>query len=390
MANEIIETGFSRTRYQELREEKAEIYKNSLGLDIKTDRSSVFGQLISIDTQAEDELAGLIQVMLDAFNPFAATDVALSRLAAGMGITRKKGQKALVQMSLEVTRNNTQLHQGYTVRNPNGEEFENPTAIVLDIGTHSVTFQSKDFGVFPSSPNTLTNVATPVFGVTNVTNPFQSIDGTERENDAQLRARLSSGVQGSSQTATGVLRAINNVQGVRFAKLFDPSDPNSPIANITSAGVFIVIDGGQDADISRALIDDGVAGGVRYIEPAGIAMTQGTYVNPVNGQTHTASWARPLDTPVFVEVEAKGNSSVTTIEIETIKSLIAAEINGLGLVGGIFYASALFCSLKDKLVNTVVNQIKISGDNVTFDDFIDLGLVGKMTTEQSNITVNLT
>ena len=70
MPNTIDSTGFDKVRFQDLRAEKAQEYKDTFdNQNLKTDVRSGVGQEVSLSTKAEDDLASTFQTLLSVFNP---------------------------------------------------------------------------------------------------------------------------------------------------------------------------------------------------------------------------------------------------------------------------------------------------------------------------------
>ena len=114
MPNTIDSTGFSRVRFQDLRAEKEQQYKDGFAnQELKTDVQSGVGQEISISTFAEDDLASRFQTLLSAVDPLSAQGVNLSRLAILMNKRRQEETNSTVTLTLTATSAGATIPEGF-------------------------------------------------------------------------------------------------------------------------------------------------------------------------------------------------------------------------------------------------------------------------------------
>jgi uncharacterized phage protein gp47/JayE len=351
MPNSIDSTGLTRVRYQDLRAEKETEFKNTFGQDIKTDVQSGFGQLISVSTQAEDELVGLVQVLLTAFDPNTANDVLLSRLAVIMNKRRNEAQKSTVTIDITTDSNGATIPVGFVVENSSGIQFQTTTILVIaPSSTASMEFEAVDDGPIAASAGALTIIKTPVFGVASVTNPADAIVGRNQETDAELRARLLKTSSNANSTKPGIFTALSEVNGVTYVDVI-VNDTNVDFANGQKAHtVFPIVEGGADSDIAQALITKGVAGGIDYVKQgdiSGVTIASDTYTDPISGQTYTAHWARPVNKQVYAAITVQKLSNYPADGAARIKTAVNEWVAANAKVGDTFYSSFLYCPIND-------------------------------------------
>jgi len=308
MPNTIDSTGFSRVRFQDLRLEKAQEYKDGFGnQNLKTDDQSGVGQEISISTFAEDDLAGRFETLLSVFDPTAAQGVHLSRLAIVMNKRRQDAVNSTVTLSITADGSGATVAAGFQVSNAGDTvTFQTTEELILaPSATDDVEAISIAGGAVEALAGTLTVIKTPVFGVASVTNALDANVGRLRETDTELRPRMLSSSAASSSTVSGIFTALSNVDGAVAIDVIENAT-NAPSAEgIPEKSVFPIVDGGSDADIAEALITGGVAAGIGYTEQADIpaaTIVSGTYTDPVTGQVQTAHWARPNNIQIYVDV----------------------------------------------------------------------------------------
>ena len=308
MPNTIDDTGFSRVRFQDLRLEKAQEYRDGFGnQSLKTDDQSGVGQEISISTFAEDDLAGRFETLLSVFDPTAAQGVHLSRLAIVMNKRRQEAVNSTVTLSITADGSGATVAAGFQVSDaPDTVTFQTTEEVIIaPSATEDVEAISLAGGAVEALAGVLTVIKTPVFGVASVTNTLDANIGRLRETDTELRPRMLSSSSASSSTVSGIQTAVANVDGVLSVDVIENATSSVSAEGIPAKSIFPIVDGGSDADVAEALITGGVAAGIGYTEQADIpsaTIVSDTFTDPVTGQIQTAHWARPDEIQIFVEV----------------------------------------------------------------------------------------
>ena len=389
MTNYIDENGFHKKRYQELRELIAENYKSNLGNDIKTDRSSVIGQLISIDAQSEDEIAGLIKELLGAFDVYQASGILLSRLAKLFGTNRKPGSFTTAQLNVTVSRD-TNIRKGFKVKNANGDEFVTESDYHIANGTTgNIQVVSTKLGSFQSPANTITNIVTPVYGVEAVTNPLEASLGSKRETDTELRERLINGGGTESQTISGVNRVVSGITGVNKYKVIENRTANTLITGQQPHSLFFVISGATDTAIAEGLINRAVPAGIDYAEPSGVPMTEAFWTDPVTNQKYSCKFARPQDVNISIYIDISKLSSFSNNDSVEIKSSVKKYIDGLQF-GSTIFNSDLYCPINAASKNIRnINKVLISlSSSNAYSESFSLLPHQQAVLDMSNISIN--
>jgi uncharacterized phage protein gp47/JayE len=352
MANIIDSTGFNRERYQDLRAEKAQQYKDAFGnQELKTDVQSGVGQEISISTNAEDDLASRMQTLLSALDPTQAQGVLLSRLAIVMKKRRQDATSSTVTLSITADGAGATVPAGFQVANAAGNAvFETDSELVLSpSATGTVQATCVNFGAIEAIAGSLTTIKTPVFGVASVTNLSDASLGRSRETDTELRARCLNSSAGLSSTVIGISSAISNIDGVTALKVLENKTLTPSAEGIPAKSVFPIVENGADADIAKALVTS-VAGGIGYTEPADIPaanIVSGTYEDPITGQEYTAYWARPVSPQIYVEVNLNKLASYPADGDARVKQAIEDWVIANMEFGEDLYASQLYCPVQE-------------------------------------------
>lgn len=308
MANTIDKDGFSRTRFQDLRVEKAQEYRDGFSnQELKTDVQSGVGQEVSISTFAEDDLASRFETLLSVFDPTAAQGVHQDRLAIVMNKRRQDATPSTVTMTLTADASGATIPLGSQIANVNGDVVFSTTSelVLAPSGSDTVEAQSTTDGAVEAVAASLTVIKTPVFGWLSATNILDASIGRTRESDGELRIRMLASSSANSSTVIGIYTALSNVDGVTALSVLENNTLVSDAIGVPAKSIFPIVEGGADSDIARALIAGGVAGGIGYTDITDIptaTFVSATYDDPITLQTYTATWARPSDIQIYVEV----------------------------------------------------------------------------------------
>lgn len=171
-------------------------------------------------------------------------------------------------------------------------------------GWVDVTFEAEDTGELAAPAWTLTEIATPVGGWENVTNPLDATQGSARESNSELRIRREAELPGDGGGPADSIRS-------KILRIAEGS--GDPIRLITSCRVFV---NDTDATDSNGLPPHSVMclvlGGVNLeiaetiwdAVGAGIA-THGTITTSITdsaGNTQSVSFSRPTPVPIYIDV----------------------------------------------------------------------------------------
>jgi uncharacterized phage protein gp47/JayE len=349
MANTIDSTGFNRERYQDLRAEKEQQYKDAFGnQELKTDVQSGVGQEISISTNAEDDLASRMQTLVSALDPTQAQGVNLSRLAIVMKKRRQDAAKSTVTLTITANGAGATVPAGFQVANIAGNAVFETTAeiIIAPNGNGDVEAKAVDTGSIEAIAGSLTVIKTPVFGVSSVTNLADASLGRSRGTDSVLRARMLDSSAGVSSTVIGISAALSEIDGVTARKVLDNKGHNVSPEGIPPKSVFPIVENGADADIAKALVSTVIMG---YTKPSDIPaanIVSGTYDDPITGQEHTAYWARPVSVQIYVEVNINKLASYPADGDARVKQAIEDWVIANMKFGEDLYASQLYCPVQ--------------------------------------------
>lgn len=174
----------------------------------------------------------------------------------------------------------------------------NTATIIGSLGTATVTLQNTQVGPISAAPNTLTQLATPIPGVTG-TNPDSAIEGRLPENDTLLRQRRArSTFAPSASPVESVYSNTANIPGVTYARIYQNNDLETDLRGIPGKTIAPVIVGGDDEDIAFTLL-----------ERSGIVASffgdESKTLTDIQGESYVIRWTRPDPVDIYVAMQIR-------------------------------------------------------------------------------------
>ncbi|CAM6004925.1 unnamed protein product [Sphagnum balticum] len=188
----------------------------------------------------------------------------------------------------------------------------------------SVTVTATATGPIIANAGTLTNIVTPVSGLTNVLNIQDEILGSNVETDSAYRARMNEELQIAGAGTVEAIRArLLATTGVTSALVYenveDVNDSNGRPPHCFEC----VVNGGSNADVAET---------IWLAKPAGI-LTYGSSnytITDSQGQTHVINFSRPSIINVYLIVNLEVNLTFPSNGATLVQELLANYINALG------------------------------------------------------------
>lgn len=256
----IDETGLHIPTYSDIRDDLISKMKTIFGDDIYIDQDSMDYQQISIFARKIFDAYCLAQLVYNNRTPSTAIGVGLDNDVVYANIQRKPATSSTVQLTI--------TGDSGTVIN-NGEASDGTNSWLLPAivtipsnGTITVEATSKEAGNIGALPNTITQIVTPVYGWTSVTNNYAAQAGTNVETDASLRGRFAMATRQPSQTVfEAIWAAIENIAGVTRVTGYEndtgsdstgTEPPNTP-AGLPPHSITFVVEGGDETEIATAI-----------------------------------------------------------------------------------------------------------------------------------------
>lgn len=325
----LTDTGFTAKTAAVIEDELIESITSIPGFeDIPTDGSSAWGNLISIISEREALLWGLLLAIWQSLSRATATGQSLDNAFANIGKSRNLEEHSTVTLTLYNTTNTnpvtveegTQLRQSATgvVWETLGE-VEIP-AITTEGDTESITVdaQSLTAGAFEATIGTINEVVTGISGLDLVSNLEAAIVGRSQENDAEAKVRVANELtiaQGS--TIAAIKAQLLQVDGVTYVTAQQNRTASIVDSNAPHSYRFTVV-GGTDQNVidtigfygAGAIETNGTESGT-YTDsegvPVAIFFDRATEINPyiIVNLTVGADYPASGDDTIAAAVEAK-------------------------------------------------------------------------------------
>ena len=364
----IDDTGMHIPTYSQIRDELIDKMKEIFGNDIYIDEDSQDYQQISIFAKKIFDTNALALLTYNNRALNTAIGVGLDNLCSLVGITRKPATYSTVQLVL-VGNPSTVITNGQCTDTANEHLWNLPESITIpESGTITVEATCNDAGNITVAANTITKIATPVFGWYSVTNNFVGSGGSNQETDAELRGRYALATASPSQTVfESLIASVSSVEGVLRVKAYE-NDTGSEDANgLPAHSITFVVEGGEDTDIANEI----------YFKKTPGCYTNGTTVvniTSLSGNTTPIRFYRPTYKNVYIKVGIKKLASYNDTYETDIVNAVTDYINRLDIAETV-YVSAIWSvamsqmsSLQSPSYSVVYVQTSTDGQTYTAAD----------------------
>jgi len=261
-ANYIDATGLVTQTLAEIITELETGFKSIYGADISVDANSPDGQMINLFSQAKIDMLDCITQVYGSFSPTSAIGVSLDNRCAINGVTRNGASKTTVLMTVTTDRvvnlvgSSSNTGTPFTVADAAGNQFYLDADTTTTNGVNSaLPFTAAIAGNTLITVGGITKIVTITLGVLIVTNPAGAvIQGVDEETDAALRYRRAISVaMPSSGYALGLKSALLALNGVQYCEVYENNTDIIDSYNIPPHSIWVVIEGGTDAEIADVI-----------------------------------------------------------------------------------------------------------------------------------------
>ena len=345
MANELSSTGLTTSSQSELLAQLTDALTAIYGSGINISSDTPDGQWINILVQAQLDILDLITQVYNSFDPDTAIGAVLDQRVAINGIQRQAATYTVTPITVVNTAsvNLYGLDQDtqpiYTVSDQAGNRWLLVSSeIGLAAGSHSLSFRAAVPGAVLTVPNTITVQVTIVLGVSSVNNPSTYTTlGVNEESDAALRLRRQISVSLASQGfLTGLLAALQNIEGVTSAFVYENNTDVTDSDGVPSHSIWVIVAGtGAEVDIATAIYDKRNAG-------CGMYGTQTYNITQIDGSLFPIYWDNVVTRNLFIAFTATSIDGIIVPNIALIREDLVTDfvpgvfsevnINGLATV----------------------------------------------------------
>ncbi len=397
MKPELTRNGVDIQTLSEILEELIEGYRAIYGEDINLDQDTPDGQRVGLEAKllADLQLFGLN--LYSQLDPDFSIGEILNKILKISGITRNPATRSSVEEQITTDQPLT-LDAGYTIRDDLGQDWVTTEENILIAGVNTVTMFGEFFGKFEADPDTITTPVTIELGVLSVTNLLSAIAGVEEEKDPEARVRRNQSLENPSYSTVGSLFAkLANLEGVTDLQVYendtdtpdqlrDSSGAYVPAVGMPAHSIWVVIDGGDSADIVETMAKQKTSG-----TPTRGAVS-GSFVESLlrpDGSTqiitHVMKYDRPADLDLFIQFDVKRKDPAIPIDITLIKETLANQQYNIRET---IVATELYAIIYSAGSNFTATSIMISDDDITYiDESLTPDFDERFTVDVANIDI---
>jgi len=252
MPNLLNASGLETATYTELIDQYTTALQTIYGSDITLTSDSPDGQLINLFIQSVLDVQDLLMQIYNSFDPDNAIGNVLDQRVAINGIQRQAGTFSVTNVTITTNQSvnlyglDQSANPVYTVSDSAGNQWQLVTTqLGLSIGANVLVFQSATPGANLTIPNTITVPVSIVLGVVSINNPTAATSvGINEETDAALKIRRQISVSLSSQGyLAGLLAALENINGITSAFVFENDTPGTDGDGIPGHSIWAIVAG---------------------------------------------------------------------------------------------------------------------------------------------------
>lgn len=384
IAPTIDEYGITAPDYQEVLDYLQTQYRAIFGADVYLAADSQDGQFLAIVAAAINDSNAAAIAIYNAFSPATAQGEGLSSVVKINGLSRLVASNSTVTVTIGGT-------VGTTINNGEISDGTNiwllpPTVTIPSAGEIAVTATAKEAGAITAQAETITQISTPVYGWSTVTNPTAATPGAPVETDAALRVRQSNSVALPSQTVIeGIVGAVQSVTGVTRVKAYENDTSTTDSDGLPAHSIALMVEGGDSAEIAEAIARKKTPGVYLY---GATAVT----VPDEYGLSQTVRYSAPTLVPISISIGLTALPGYTSSIGDEIKAALVDYVEGMDIGQDVIitrlYVPAQLSGAADSTkfeITTLTAAIK-PGSLGTSDLTIDFDEIATITTADITIT----
>lgn len=257
----ITSQGFELTSQNDYFEQEKAAY-TTIDKDWNLDPSTIDYLKIAKDSELFAYIDEMIKASFDARDPALARGRDLDVLCALTGFKRSEGTATTVTLSLSGTEG-TVVPAGTIFKSKDNIEFSTDVTVTIPLdGVVDVEATCTQRGAIPISTGAVNQISVVIGGLQSVTNRAPGKTGTDMDSDAVTRLKRERSVgSSSSNQANSFYSSIYAVDNVRDARVYENRTGSAsvdPVKNpygLPAHTVAIVVDGGDDTEVARAIFD---------------------------------------------------------------------------------------------------------------------------------------
>ena len=351
----------------------------NLNIEPSTPQGQIITAITEMFVQAQSDLAEFANIFVNG-----GTGIWLDAYCKTYyGITRKQASNGSVTAVISGT-NGTIIPVGFTAKSGD-YEFETISEYIIESGgsCYAELF-AKDDGDFSVNIDTLTTIITPVTGVERITNPYESVAGSDIETDNELRLRAANSLTyRATSIFDGMLAQILQLTGVSKIAGKENNTKNSVSYKgimLEPNSIAVVVKGGDLQAIGKIMLENKTVG-ADVMGDIDINVYE-----EVSKQTSTMRIYRPTQVVLKAELQVAINNLTTQDYAEQLKNQIINIIDNYNINDEIipFQVASSLSLMNVKLVDFKMGLVSSSA---TYNP-IQLNFTDEATISSANIVVS--
>ena len=352
----------------------------NLDIEPSTPQGQIITFITELFTKAQTDILEFANVILNG-----GTGIWLDAYCKTYyGIIRKTASKGSVTALISGTIG-TIIPAGFTAKSGDYEFETISEYIIASGGNVYAELFAKDDGDFSVNIDTLTTIITPVTGVERITNPYESVAGSDIETDNELRLRAANSLTyRATSIFDGMLAQILQLAGVSKIAGKENNTKNSVSYKgimLEPNSIAVVVKGGDLQAIGKVILENKTVG----------ADVMGdidiTVYEEISKQTSTMRIYRPTQVALKAELQVAINNLTTQDYADQLKNQIINIIDSYNINDEIipFQVASNLSLMNVKLVDFKMGLVSSSA---TYNP-IQLNFTDEATISSANIVVSI-
>lgn len=352
----------------------------NLNIEPSTPQGQIITFITELFTKAQTDVLEFANVILNG-----GTGIWLDAYCKTYyGIIRKTASKGSVTALISGTIG-TIIPAGFTAKSGDYEFETIAEYIIASGGNIYAELFAKDDGDFSVNIDTLTTIITPVTGVERITNPYESVAGSDIETDNELRLRAANSLTyRATSIFDGMLAQILQLTGVSKIAGKENNTKNSVSYKgimLEPNSIAVVVKGGDLQAIGKVMLENKTVG-------ADVMGDKDINVyEEISKQTSTMRIYRPTQVALKAELQVAINNLTTQDYADQLKNQIINIIDNYNINDEIipFQVASNLSLMNVKLVDFKMGLVSASA---TYNP-IQLNFTDEATISPANIVVSI-
>ena len=352
----------------------------NLNVEPSTPQGQIITAITELFTKAQTDIVEFANIFVNG-----GTGIWLDAYCkTNFGIIRKTASKGSITALISGAVG-TVIPAGFTAKSGD-YEFETISEYIIEAGgsCYAELF-AKDNGDFSINADTLTTIITPVSGVERITNPYESVSGSDTETDNELRLRASNSLTyRATSIFDGMLAQILQLSGVQKVAGYENNTKNAvEYKGITCQpnSIAVVCKGGDLQAIGKVILENKTVG-ANVMGDIDINVYE-----EISKQTSTMRIYRPTQVALKAELQVAINNLTTQDYADQLKNQIMSIIDAYDINDEIipFQVASSISLMNVKLVDF---KMGLASATATYNP-IQLNFTDEATISPANIVVSV-